>query len=530
MHRSVYLVLLALSATSCGGGGGGSPPPAAPAPTYSIGGTVTGLDGTGLVLENNGSDPLTITADGTFAFAANLASGASYNVTVRTQPTAVPARICSVSQGVGAVAAGSVTSVVVSCRAMTGRYVYTANSSGHSISAFSIDPESGALTEIVGSPFAVSGDAPRLSVLDPTGSYLYVIGGTATAGDAGTLTGYAIDDATGALTEIPGMPIAYPAVAFAMTIDPSGRYLYLSVNSYAPLAPSVDNGLHAYAIDAPTGSLTPLGPPYRFADDTLPATPALDSTGAWLLVPNGIAGDVTRVTSFAVDPNTGALIHASELPVHAFGNDLIAHPSNNVAYLRLSDGSVSVLAFDPTTGELSQSQNVVLGFGFGIATANGGEYLYVVLNGTNPAPPGGVLPGPGSIASFGVDPTTGELTALPGSPYATGGNTADGLVLDPTGRYLAATNTGSGNIGQFSIDTGSGQLSLVDGAAVTPAVGTQPGAIAFDPSGRFAYLTDAETDSISSYSIDPTTGTLNFLGSQPTGSGPTAVAQVTGLQ
>ena len=39
------------------------------APTYTIGGTVTGLTGT-LVLQNSGADNLTLTADGAFTFAS----------------------------------------------------------------------------------------------------------------------------------------------------------------------------------------------------------------------------------------------------------------------------------------------------------------------------------------------------------------------------------------------------------------------------------------------------------------------------
>ncbi len=77
---------------------------------YSVGGTVTGLNGT-LVLRNNGGDDLTITASGAFTFAARVASGASYAVTVRTQPTG---QNCSVAGGTGT-ASANVTTVLVAC-------------------------------------------------------------------------------------------------------------------------------------------------------------------------------------------------------------------------------------------------------------------------------------------------------------------------------------------------------------------------------------------------------------------------------
>src|SRR5208337_2983204 len=44
-------------------------------PTYTIGGTVFGLAGTGLVLQDNGGSNLTVTANGSFTFSAAIASG-----------------------------------------------------------------------------------------------------------------------------------------------------------------------------------------------------------------------------------------------------------------------------------------------------------------------------------------------------------------------------------------------------------------------------------------------------------------------
>ena len=80
----------------------------------TIGGSVTGLEGSGLVLQNNGSDDLTITGNGAFTFDAPLTPGNSYNVTVATNPTN-PAQTCSVINGSGQVPTEDVTDVTVSC-------------------------------------------------------------------------------------------------------------------------------------------------------------------------------------------------------------------------------------------------------------------------------------------------------------------------------------------------------------------------------------------------------------------------------
>ena len=82
--------------------------------TFPVGGTVSGLIGQGLVLSNNGGNNLSVGADGAFAFTQELASGASYNVTVSAQPSN-PTQACSVGSGAGTVGASAVTSVVVNC-------------------------------------------------------------------------------------------------------------------------------------------------------------------------------------------------------------------------------------------------------------------------------------------------------------------------------------------------------------------------------------------------------------------------------
>ncbi len=86
--------------------------------TYAVGGTISGLVGTGLVLENNGGDDLSVTGNGSFAFATPVPSGQAFAVTVKTQPAA-PAQVCSVSQGTGTVANANVASVAVVCATNT---------------------------------------------------------------------------------------------------------------------------------------------------------------------------------------------------------------------------------------------------------------------------------------------------------------------------------------------------------------------------------------------------------------------------
>ena len=83
--------------------------------TYSVGGSVSGLSGT-VVLQDNGGDTLSVSANGSFTFATQLPGGATYNVTVQANPSG---QTCTVASGSGAIASANVTNVAVTCAAVT---------------------------------------------------------------------------------------------------------------------------------------------------------------------------------------------------------------------------------------------------------------------------------------------------------------------------------------------------------------------------------------------------------------------------
>lgn len=87
-------------------------PPDAPAGFHHVGGTVSGLSGSGLVLRDNGSDDLAVSASGPFTFATALMMGQTYSVSVGMQPSV---GICNIAMGTGTIASADVTNVAVSC-------------------------------------------------------------------------------------------------------------------------------------------------------------------------------------------------------------------------------------------------------------------------------------------------------------------------------------------------------------------------------------------------------------------------------
>lgn len=79
---------------------------------HSIGGTVSGLSGAGLVLEDNGGDDLTLAGNGPFVFNTSVQDGHPYAVTIARQPAA---QTCWVANGSGTVSGSDITNVSVHC-------------------------------------------------------------------------------------------------------------------------------------------------------------------------------------------------------------------------------------------------------------------------------------------------------------------------------------------------------------------------------------------------------------------------------
>lgn len=82
-------------------------------PAFTIGGTVSGLEGTGLVLDDLGTR-LTVDANGPFTLPGTRADGLPYDVQVATQP-GNPDQVCTVTNGAGTIVLADVTDVAIDC-------------------------------------------------------------------------------------------------------------------------------------------------------------------------------------------------------------------------------------------------------------------------------------------------------------------------------------------------------------------------------------------------------------------------------
>ncbi len=416
---------------------------------YSIGGSVTGLRGSGLVV-GSGSDRVSVNANGGFKFATTIASGSAYDISIITQP-ANPTQTCTIVNGTGTVSAGNVIDVGVAC-ADTARFAYFASvnslDSG-SVWAFKIDPITGALLPVTGSPFA-AGDTTDSLTVDPRGSFLYAANGGLGASQF-SISGYAINRISGALSPIAGSPFPAPAQAISITLSPNGKFAYV--------AKRINDVIIPYSVDVGTGALSPLIP--VTTGDGGPFIPGNDMIRDVVVEPSGmflysIGHNINRILGYKIDPATGLLVSV---------------PGSPFATTYATTG----LAFDPS-----------------------GARVYVVDFETNV----------GDLALLTRYATTGALKTesrfmLPGAVPP------KWVAIHPRGRF-AYVGDYHDRCYVFAIDPGNGTISAVS----TTPLAVRAETLAIEPGGRFAYSVNSD-NTIAAYDIDSRTGALTGTAQPP---------------
>lgn len=502
--------------------------------TFAIGGTLSGLTGTGLVV-SNGSDRVTLIADGAFAFNTAVVSGARYNVVIEAAPTG-PVQRCSVINGSGVAAAN--VSISVTCVAAFPTYAYginrndgtlssyaidastgqlrarhnakagtrpmaavtykpsngkqftfVANQDSDNISAFAVDKRTGALDEVNGSPFATGGDEPRSPVLHPTRPFLYVPNENGTS-----IAAYNIDADTGELTSTG--PVATGTAPQSFVIEATGRFAYVA-------APG-SSELYTYAINQTNGALTEVASS-RIAIGSVVGGIALERDGRFLYVFNSTPG---TISAYAINATSGLLTAIAGSPFNAGVNAALAgmHPNGKFIYVKhpvptqTTASGLAVFAINGTSGALSEIAGSPFDAGanpIALSFDPTARYLYVghLLGGGSPE---------SNIRSYTVDATTGALTVMPGSPLTTS-QFPSSLAVDGSGNYLYVTNQLTNQLTSYRIDS-NGALSQLPATPAT--VGAQPNFVsvadATTPlklSSKFVYAVNAAAITTHVFSI-----------------------------
>jgi hypothetical protein len=105
---------------------------------FLVGGTVSGLAGSGLALAMAGQADLAVPAGATsFAFGTPMASGSAYSVAVKSQPTS-PSQTCTVANGTGSMGSANVTNITVTCAYTVSGTVVKGPVSGATVTAYAV--------------------------------------------------------------------------------------------------------------------------------------------------------------------------------------------------------------------------------------------------------------------------------------------------------------------------------------------------------------------------------------------------------
>ena len=375
-----------------------------------------------------------------------------------------------------------------------GKFLYVANKGSGDVSAFKINGTTGALTVVTGSPFA-SGRSPAALMVDPSGKFLYV----ANSG-SDDVSAYKINSTDGVLNEISGSPFTAGTAPAALAVSPSGKFVYVANNA--------SNDVSGYDLNATTGGLTAITGS-GFPAGTKPSAITVDPNTKFVYVANSGSNNVSE---YHINLTTGALNHVAGSPVMAGTAPaaLTVDPSGKFVFVsNMNSNDISSFSLG-STGALTPLVP-------GPHRARGGPAALVVSSGRTPV---SYIPTFAYVANFAldatavpafsVDPSTGDLTMIAGSPFGTG--EPQSLASSPNGKFLyTANDDGSDTVGEYRVNATTG--SLTSGGTIKGGSGTS--FVAVDPSSRFVYEVGVNTDGVFAYSINPTTGVLTKIGGSP---------------
>jgi len=338
----------------------------------------------------------------------------------------------------------------------TPKFLYATNITSNNLSAFGIDANSGALSPIVGEPFA-TGANPFGATVDPWGKFVYVSNGfnSVTNKPEKSISGFSIH-ADGSVTQLAGSPFPAGAMTAGLTTDPSGRFLYATNFG--------DGTLSAYAIDSSAGALTPV-PGSPFTVNQEPQAVKVDPTGQFLFV---------GMLSYKIDPTSGAL---TPLESGRNGNpsDIAIDPTGKFVYYAFQgQAQITQYSIDAVSGDLTFIGSTTpppTSAAVSLGVEPTGKFVISDFFEFSPGP---------TVNSFAIDPFTGALPATPSKSVIAGAGLFY-MTIDPSGKFVYVADQGAsptfpGKVWAFSLNAGTGELTPVSSSPFS--AGTATGSVA----------------------------------------------------
>ncbi len=335
----------------------------------------------------------------------------------------------------------------------SGRFLFVINPSTSNISMLQIDQSTGSLAEVPGSPFStgptenpsMAATSPICLAAEKSGQFLYVGYRFGNFVNQGAINEYLIDAANRQLLPLSGQPTTDIASApIGVLTDPRGLHLYVGLGQN-PSTLVEDAGTNVYTIDPVTGRLSFTGT----AGNATSAgkSIAIDPQGRFFFDGWGIT--LGTINSALISPADGTALTGissvtspNQIPVA-----MLADSSGKFLYVQQGPAAV-VYAVNQATGALTVSPATLTVFSFSAGTAAAdplGPYIYSLQQ--------------DGVHGFLVDPQSGALSEVPGSPFgstvAQGALAISGAPVQAVSGPVAALFPASEDFGAITVGQSS---------------------------------------------------------------------------
>ncbi|HEY3991040.1 MAG TPA: beta-propeller fold lactonase family protein [Acidobacteriaceae bacterium] len=362
-------------------------------------------------------------------------------------------------------------------------YVASANLNPGTIYAFAADGESGALTQIVGSPFP-AGRNPIGLVASPNNNEVYALNH-----DDNTVIEYIVGS-DGTLFSQNTYNIKSGTNPNGMAISPDGKTLYVVVaygldpnnNPYSATTPGI-GALVQFPINA-DGSL---GAETSYPTCNNPVAVNVLGNGSTVYVVNDPSGQLTTLIDTVAAQNRGAT-----------GSSTVIYPAAGACF--------------GGAGAAGQISTYTVGSNNALTPGAGSPFKAGVA-------PNAIASDPTSrfvyvtdflqnlILSYTIQ-SNGSLEPLPQSPTEPTGQLPSAITIDPRGKFIYVANYGSNTVSGFALDATLGSPSGLSGTSSATATDPGPAAVVVEDSiGRYIYTANFIGSSVSSMYLDPNAGT-----------------------
>jgi 6-phosphogluconolactonase len=304
---------------------------------------------------------------------------------------------------------------------------------------------------------------------------------------------------------------------------PAAKAQYIAyVGTYT--AKTTSKGIYSYRFNAENGQLSPIGAATESAD---PSFLAVHPNGKYLYAVNEIAnfngGTGGAVSSFAIDPKTGALKFLNQVPTRGPGPcHLSLDKTGNYVLVANYDGG-SIASFPVhDDGTLGTASGFVQHPGSGpdkerqegphahwIGTSPDNRFALAVDLGLD------------QVLVYGFDSSKGLFTPLlSGFAKVKPGAGPRHVAFPPNGKFAYVLSEMDSSVNVFSYQAKTGAFTSLQTISTLPKDFSGPkqaAEIAVHPSGKFLYASSRGHDSIAVFAIDEKKGTLKSLGQVLTG-------------